>query len=145
MAETKPQTMALEHTPGPWKVERGDFNPAFGGILAEVKVPSKYGAGRSRQFSYDRVAIKAYDVQHRNEPPAFAAGEANARLIAAAPDLLEAALSLLEFWDNGTPVHPGAEVVADLRAAAAKAAKSAANLRAAVAKATKSPTPSTED
>lgn len=29
--------------------------------------------------------------------------------------------SLIEFWDNGTPVHPGAEVVQDARAALAKA------------------------
>jgi hypothetical protein len=46
---------------------------------------------------------------------------ANAQLMAAAPDLLAAALALVEFWDNGTPVQPGAEVVADLRVAIAKA------------------------
>ena len=41
-----------------------------------------------------------------------------ARLVEeAAPDLLAAALALLEFWDNGTSVHLGAEVVADLRIA----------------------------
>lgn len=41
----------------------------------------------------------------------------NASLIAASPALLDAALGLLEFWDNGTPVHPGADVVTALRAA----------------------------
>jgi hypothetical protein len=39
----------------------------------------------------------------------------------AAPELLAACKALLEFWDIGTPIHAGAEVVADLRAVIAKA------------------------
>ena len=46
---------------------------------------------------------------------------ANARLISATPDLLRSLLALMEFWDNGSPVHPGAEVVSEARAAIAKA------------------------
>jgi hypothetical protein len=37
------------------------------------------------------------------------------------PDLLEAAKAILEFSDNGSPVHPGSEVISELRAAIAKA------------------------
>ena len=47
--------------------------------------------------------------------------EETARLFAAAPDLLAAAEALLEFWDAGTPVHPGAEAAQDLRIAVHKA------------------------
>lgn len=42
-----------------------------------------------------------------------------AALIAAAPDLHRTLSALMEFWNNGTPVHAGAEVVADARAALA--------------------------
>lgn len=41
--------------------------------------------------------------------------------LAAAPELAEALRSLMEFWDNGTPVRPGTEVVGEARAALAKA------------------------
>lgn len=46
---------------------------------------------------------------------------ANAALIAAAPDLYAALAEMVTYWDNGTPVHPAAEVVADARAALAQA------------------------
>ena len=45
--------------------------------------------------------------------------EANARLIAAAPDLLEACEQCMEFFLNGTPIHVGS--VAHHRIAAALA------------------------
>lgn len=35
-------------------------------------------------------------------------------------ELMAACEEMMEFWRNGTPVHPGAEVVADLWAAWAK-------------------------
>ncbi len=47
--------------------------------------------------------------------------DANARLIAAAPDLLAACKSVMEFLSNGTPVHPGALVQAEVFNAIAKA------------------------
>lgn len=39
----------------------------------------------------------------------------------AANAMYDALKALMGFWDNGTPVHSGAEVVADARAAIAKA------------------------
>lgn len=45
----------------------------------------------------------------------------NARMLAAAPDMLAALQSLMEFWDNGTPVQPSALAVDEARAAIAKA------------------------
>tara|TARA_R110000824_G_scaffold19809_4_gene75933 strand:+ start:738 stop:1043 length:306 start_codon:yes stop_codon:yes gene_type:complete len=47
--------------------------------------------------------------------------EANARLIAAAPDMLAALEAVCEFIDFGTPVRPGALIVDDIKAAIAKA------------------------
>ena len=72
--------MSAKHTPGPWKVARQNPSPTTGewmiagakpGYLAEVR---DCGSG---------------DV------------EANARLIAAAPDLLEAAESVIATWERG--------------------------------------------
>ena len=39
------------------------------------------------------------------------------------PSLVEALEGLMEFWDEGTPVHPGAEVVSAARAALERAKK----------------------
>jgi hypothetical protein len=84
------------HTPGPWKVvDDRDLNPAFGGLLAEVKVPT--GSFGRKTTNYRRVGITAWDVHPRDKAPAFMAGEANARLIAAAPDLLRELKAAREF------------------------------------------------
>ena len=100
--------MSAAHTPGPWYADklqdRGAFNifPA-GATLALLQVagPAHYGA----------------------HPYALAA-EANARLIAAAPELLAAAQkaeSLIPHLDDMDSSHTTASVVAALRAAIAKA------------------------
>lgn len=87
------------HTPGPWTFDR--LGGGWGCII-------RNGAPAKDTF---RIAELA-------ESPQI---EANARLIAAAPDLLAALQDLMEFWDAGTPVHPGAEVVSQAREAISKA------------------------
>lgn len=88
-----------KHTPGPWQ-----FLPHRASLVHSV-VSQNSG-----------IICEVYI----SEPDKIAA-DANANLIAAAPDLLEACQQLMEFWDNGTPVHPGAEIVDDVRRAIAKA------------------------
>jgi hypothetical protein len=51
--------------------------------------------------------------------------EANARLIAAAPDLLAACRDVLEFLDNGSPLQPGSLLHQEIEAAVARAEGSA--------------------
>lgn len=45
----------------------------------------------------------------------------NGNLFAAAPELLETLEALMEFWDNGHPVHAGALLVNETREIIAKA------------------------
>jgi hypothetical protein len=102
------------HTPGPWSVDEK------GHVYADAYVTNTtitLEDGTVQPYKTGLVALP-YTELIPNVRPDF---RANAHLIAAAPDLLSAAMALLEFWGNGTPVHPGAEVVGDLREAVAKA------------------------
>ena len=71
------------HTPGPWFTKREGFSTVYvdarigGGLLQEVASVGPQEGGIQQQ-------------------------DANARLIAAAPELLEALDSLM-YWDNGKP------------------------------------------
>lgn len=86
---------AVKHTPGPWRV--GDacntvFGPKTDAICPEI-VASIRG-GRSDQAAVSRALIM----------------KANATLISAAPDLLDAARGMLWAWNNplgtkGTDVY----------------------------------------
>ena len=60
-----------KHTPGPWKIEEGCFVSAEGFVIARI-----IGCDSKKN-------------------------ESNARLIAAAPELLEALESMLENWESG--------------------------------------------
>jgi hypothetical protein len=102
------------HTPGPWSVDEKGFVYADD-LVTHTTVTGEDGIERPHKTGL--VAL-LYTPLIPNERPDF---RANAHLTAAAPDLLSAAMALLESWDNGTPVHPGAEVVGDLREAVAKA------------------------
>lgn len=72
-----------KHTPGPWKVS--NYRPYD--IIARDPKESTYECGDNR---YDPIA-----TVYRNHTQEFLA---NARLIAAAPELLEALKGVLE-WD----------------------------------------------
>ena len=72
-----------KHTNGPWEVVRTDA-----GIIVRTESVKKTRAGASRY-----AAIGGFD---RSDPEQLAEALANARLIAAAPELLEALRDLLE-------------------------------------------------
>lgn len=120
--------MTAKHTPGPWQVRdlglfewhRSPFNP-WRRLL--IHTPKPEGSGPTVLFakSICELADPSTDTDMQS---------ANARLIAAAPDLLaacRAALSLIESEHccaiSGEPEPEYAEDVERLRAAIAKATK----------------------
>lgn len=75
-----------KHTPGPWNV---DFIDGVDGVFA---------AGDKRICQVNEVDIVGWNVRFRDE------SEANGRLIAAAPDLLEALQqAVTSMQDSGYP------------------------------------------
>lgn len=88
--------MTSKHTPGPWSYQE------WGRLILDS------GQGSSRL----QVATVALNTR-RDE------GTANARLIAAAPELLAAALLIVETIEGG-PTRP-ADAISAIRAAIAKA------------------------
>jgi hypothetical protein len=82
-----------KHTPGPWEVTHLRH-----GIVVRTESPNKTKYGASRY-----AAIGGFD---RSDPDQLSEALANARLIAAAPDLLEALSRLIEIEDG-----PGMAVI----------------------------------
>jgi hypothetical protein len=87
--------MSKAHTPGPWAFINNTLVQDTG--------------NRKHLAEYAEANGLGYE------------GYANANLITSAPDLLEALQALVAFADNGTPLHPGALVFDDARAAITKA------------------------
>lgn len=77
--------MSAAHTPGPWAIRDG-----YGLLKAEVG-PS----GRAVATVWTKQMPNGKEDQ--KEPLAWAEGEANAALIAAAPELLEALQSVMNY------------------------------------------------
>jgi hypothetical protein len=101
------------HTPGQWKIRAG-----YGKLMSEIGPEDRAVCTVwTKQPKYNQVT-------ERSEPAAWAEGEANAALIAAAPDLLtalEIALPYVESFDGDNAdlqTKANAEAV---RAAIAKA------------------------
>ena len=126
---TTTTTQKAAHTPGPWKYEQQpDLDPTGNG------------------FTW---AIKANAVTSYAQNPAYANSEANARLIAAAPELLAMLQHALAFikHDHSFADCPAAECDT-IWSAVEGGPEMECNLksiRAAIAKATKSHTPSFTD
>lgn len=77
--------MTWKHTPGPWEV--ADLPHGTLSIVVRTKSPNKTKFGASRY-----AAIGGFD---RSDLDQYAEALANARLIAAAPDLLEACWAMV--------------------------------------------------
>jgi hypothetical protein len=90
-----------QHTAGPWTITRGSHDGALYVIA---------GSDPSR----------AEVIAHRTTCPNW---EANARLIAAAPDLLEALKALLResVSESGVPLRPSRDTIAAAQAVVRKA------------------------
>lgn len=78
----------LNHTPGPWKVI---------GSLDDLSVVNMDSDDLG---SCDGVRRVAHVVQGGYEIPNYDEAEANARLIAAAPELVEALEGFIEMWGD---------------------------------------------
>ena len=92
--------MSAGHTPGPWVVCVEDESP-WG--AHEVFAEHQLVNGRIEAVAWDNCVASA-GLNHDNY-------EANARLIAAAPDMLEALTMVRDAdddcWRDGLPVIPG--------------------------------------
>ena len=78
-----------QHTPGPW-----EYRPIKNRVAAIILGSKEIGNTAPEIFAGKLVVARAYDPHRLSE------GEANARLIAAAPRLLEALVSLVQFLDT---------------------------------------------
>jgi hypothetical protein len=110
---------AAQHTPGPWiAVEKFGFIGSIqGGVIRE------YANGTSQDQLFMVCCVQ-------DDNGGRTATNANARLIAAAPDLLEVLKEIVGFWDSIVPIDCVNDCVNDLhvkaRAAIAKAEGGAA-------------------
>lgn len=99
-----------QHTPGPWEVYGATEICVFGDNWAHIAVVS---SPRGPEGKDDPARSKAQPVWLSD--PRFKEACANARLIAAAPDLLAALRSLHKWCDdniNGSPLEYGKIMVA---------------------------------
>lgn len=98
--------MSSKHTPGPWEVCHGGHGGPSGFVIDEYYVLNRTVA--------DDVAIAADIVDPATQMPS----EANARLIAAAPELLEALEAVIGCYQCGNDLRI---VMDQVRVAIAKA------------------------
>lgn len=122
-----------KHTPGPWKAAGlaiyapPSFNSVFYGRKRDYSNPIATICGDPMEDSAELQA-EMHDHNGTNRIvmeriPGALEAEANARLIAAAPDMLAALVRVLDFEQRLTAckVDGGGALVSDIRAAIAKA------------------------
>ncbi len=100
-----------EHTPGPWKHEIWDY-PSATPPRKELEIVTDNDLLAT--IAWDEGRDNPYTIKHDE---AFA----NARLIAAAPELLEALELLMSARDDDGAICPSGIVVAQVKSAIAKA------------------------
>lgn len=97
-----------KHTPGPWIHDtRGYPHP-------DVKATSGFNIACTWGVNGQPKTKESYEAQKK-------IARANARLIAAAPDLLEACQALIAYCDKNPPMGDSLWSVRQIRAAIAKA------------------------
>lgn len=105
------------HTPGPWKAEPPTPDPEYG------ESPKYHWTIRAPGTSFGCISFQLAELSSMNRPE----DEADARLIAAAPDLLEALVTAERFMSGfeGDSMQVGIEgYLRQIRAAIAKASGS---------------------
>ncbi len=113
LAELRSAIERSKHTPGPWRAGRPDMRTIVDGV------PSKWVYGPEREGGNGYIAVASGTASADWDEVM-----ANARLIAAAPDLLEAceaALANLDYLREQWGFHASREMTGKLRAAVAKA------------------------
>ncbi len=113
-----------KHTPGPWEVsERAQMrvNVKTGSLLhpCEPRVATAEDLEEFGDECHDDWNICQCDDEHYMRDPKEC--EANARLIAAAPELLAACQKLIVWFDTDREQHTLADILKAIRAAIAKA------------------------
>lgn len=99
----------MSHTPGPWKLDCPLTDPLLHDVCIGYEVPG--------QGSPIVLASIYYD-EERGECPTLQEANANARLMAAAPDLLAACKAVVDY---DIPGRDAGSLMQQLRAAIAKA------------------------
>jgi len=102
-----------KHTPGPWHIERRRIPDT---TLVQVNIVA------ANPVKEHHIEVPAHvDLRVAFTGGCEGRGEANAHLIAAAPELLAACKELSEYWRHGTPVNPGSYAASHILAAIARA------------------------
>ena len=101
--------MSTQHTPGPWIGAGPSFGDPFPRYTTSIVTEREHD-------DEGIVEICELPFHHRDDE-----NEANSRLIAAAPDLLEALREIVEYWDSIVPTDCVNEMHIKARAAIAKA------------------------
>ena len=95
-----------QHTPGPWlaRRQRDPWGWPLGWVIerAEVACVSRATRGHPATERRDRIGWSSYANAATNEgdPPPYVQSGANARLIAAAPDLEEVVRDAMAWWHD---------------------------------------------
>ena len=113
--------MSATHTPGPWHtagcaVYAQNIKRCFGGPVREYVQPVAISEAEDSEESFDDSAWP------KVRTPGFAEAEANARLIAAAPELLAALENIVGLWVDSEQNNGLAQIMArDAQTAIARA------------------------
>ena len=109
--------MKAKHTPGPWKLAK----PFDGG--GQTLCPHCKGVVEENRMGHVQVIGNAgtWGVATLHFMPAWRqVQEANARLIALAPELADVIMECAEFARGGAPIYPGSELANSILTIAAK-------------------------
>jgi hypothetical protein len=116
----------MPHSPGPWQAEAP---PAEAYLDPDIALSEEVRFWIVDEGRGSEVLAEVTLTMHGNE-------EANARLIAAAPDLLAACRAVLEQFDSGALVrNTESDGLSDWALRAVKPLKALADMKAAIAKA----------
>lgn len=111
-----------KHTPGPWKIDGGMENTRKGPQMFVWSDRDEKGKGYLGTHEVCVATIHGRIFEEGQNLSCVEEGvKANARLIAAAPDLLAACESIIRTADNGDTIEPDLWILNRVREAISKA------------------------